>query len=312
MLRPQQSVRLRPASVTIQSAAPITIATSPLVQDLMALFPGLVDYAELKVGNAATNPVQVGIGQDLHWVDSWGADVFRLNGNRRVTFIPQAIQSPAPAAVPTSSLLLSVSERVCEIPGTYPTAMARAVAAAPHAAPLPTYSFSGAVSRTLNSLDGFTESVLYLYHPASVNERIRVRRVLFSIGSCSQACTLTVAFGRITVDPGIGGGAATIVQHNADDPAPNAADEFCATPNGGTAGVGNNAIVTLQWALGVSAAPTDVTKLVPIEIYNWADSPDIEPPTIRPNQAEGFSVTVTSNSAIVTVTIGCSVLFTIG
>jgi hypothetical protein len=183
----------------------------------------------------------------------------------------------------------------------------------PWPSPLPTYSFSTVNSVVLNALNGESKSVLYLFHPATVAEKVRIRRVLFNVASLTVACTLQMCFGRFTIDPGIAGGAASIVNCDSTDAVINAADEFCASPSNAVAVVGpSTSIVTAAWSLGASAPPTDVTKLVPFEVYNWKDSPDLKPPTIMPSVAEGWGVTISSGGVVTTVTIAASVEFTIG
>jgi hypothetical protein len=182
----------------------------------------------------------------------------------------------------------------------------------PWPSPLRTYSFSAVNALVLNAGNGQTKSCLYLYHPATVAETVKIRRVLFAIVANTAACTLTMRFGRFTIDPGIAGGAAQIVNADSSDAAINAADEFCASPSNAVGVVGTaTAMITVAWAIGVSAPPTDVTKLLPFEVYNWKDSPDLKPPTILPNVAEGWGVTVDSGAVITNPTIACSVEFTV-
>ena len=106
----------------IQSAAPVTIGSGALTQNLGRLFPNLqAPPAEVKVVNESPNPAIVTIGADQHYLRAYGADVWCLNGAASITIVPQVIATPTPSTLPTSSLLLTVATRPGEIPGVYPS-----------------------------------------------------------------------------------------------------------------------------------------------------------------------------------------------
>lgn len=109
----------------IQSAAPIAIGTAVLTEDLAALFPQFGPMGEVKLINASPNPLQVSIGADTHWLDSWGADIFCLKGTTIIVATPSIIATPAPSLTSVASLLVTVATYPQEIPGTYPATVDR-------------------------------------------------------------------------------------------------------------------------------------------------------------------------------------------
>jgi hypothetical protein len=179
----------------------------------------------------------------------------------------------------------------------------------PTGAPATYWISSGNVSKAIGA--GATEQLLVIYHPNTVNELIRIRKIIVTIESNSVASILTIRVRRLDgVTPPSGGTAVVALSALVSDPALNASDVLQTYPTvKGSTVVG--AAATQSFSVGVSAAPTDITKLQPITVYSNDDATNRKPLTITQNAAGGWEVEITSTAAS-TVVASISAEATVG
>ena len=170
-----------------------------------------------------------------------------------------------------------------------------AVATSPPAAQLPTYWIAVGNSSKAIGLGGI-EQLLVLYHPVTVAETLKVRKIVVTIESNSAATILTLGLRHLSGATAPSGGTAVAVVAAAGDAALNGADVFQTYPT--TKGtIDTGAAGRQSFSLGISAAPTDVTKLQPITLYSNDDAASRKPLTIRSATAEGWAVEIVSSAA---------------
>lgn len=100
-------------------------AGTQLAIDFAKQLAGQPAPCEVKLQNESPLTLQVKIGADAYSLGAWTVDKYPLCGHTEFSVNPSQIQSPAPAGVPSSSLLVMVAPEGDSIPGVFPAPLAR-------------------------------------------------------------------------------------------------------------------------------------------------------------------------------------------
>lgn len=179
----------------------------------------------------------------------------------------------------------------------------------PAALPLATYGVA-----TLSTSKAFTSGqeliLLALYHPASVAELWKVRKIRVTIESITVASAVKVLLRRLNGStPPSGGTVLTPQSFSSGNAALNASDVFQAYPAAGTVDAGVAA--GYSWSLGISTASTDPSKNTILDIYIWPPAPDAQALLVRSANAEGWALSLIPVNAA-TIVASASAEFTVG
>ena len=149
-----------------------------------------------------------------------------------------------------------------------------------------------------------TKQYVVVYHPATVAERILIRKVTLTIESSTVASVIRAHIARLngTTAPS-GGTAITILLADQVNTVLSASDVIQSLPTTAGSVTAGQIAGSQSYNLGITAAPTDVSGLTPIVLYD-AQLHGGQPLTIRTSTAEGYAVEITG-------TVGTTLVATI-